>query len=117
MKKRWPGHVKDVLAKNVLYRIVSAKIVKSRYSYVTLVSVTPVNTAGRTLHTYFSSMQTKDFMDYFDSKNIDFQQCTEVLRDLVFCYTGELKSHTGNFFSGFKFMEPDENVGVTKCEL
>jgi hypothetical protein len=95
----------------VLYRIVSAKIVKSRYSYVTLVSVTPVNTAGRTLETYFTALQTKKFMDYFDSENIDFQQRSELLHDLVFRYTGEMKSKRDNNYSCFEFMQPDENGG------
>jgi hypothetical protein len=97
MKKRWPGHVKDVLEKNVLYRIVSAKIVKYKYAYVTLVSVKPVLDEDKTIETFFSSLQTKEFMDYFDSENIDFQQCPELLRDLVFCYTGEVKTGSDIF--------------------
>jgi hypothetical protein len=42
MKKRWHGHVKEVLEKNVLYKVVSAKIKKTKYSFVTLISVKPV---------------------------------------------------------------------------
>ena len=50
-------------------------------------------------------------MDYFDSENIDIQQRSELRQDLVFCYTGEMKSKRDNNYSCFKFMQPDENVG------
>ena len=113
----WPGHVKDVLEKKRFYRIVSATIVKSRYSYVTLVSVKSVLGEGKTLETYFTALQTKRFRDYFNSENIDIQQSSELLQDLVFCYTGETRSCNGHHYSCFKFMQPDENVGLVECEL
>ena len=50
-------------------------------------------------------------MDYFDSENIDFQQRSELLHDLVFRYTGEMKSKRDNNYSCFEFMQPDENGG------
>ena len=113
----WPAHVKEVLVKDVLYKIVSAKIELSRYSYVTLVSVKPVNDEGKTLETYFSSLQTKRFMECFNSENVDFQDSPELLCDLVFSYTGEVKSKRGHYYSCFKFIQPDENVGVAEGEL
>ena len=113
----WPGHVKDVLEKNVLYRIVSATIAKYKYAYVTLVSVKSVLGEGKTLETYFTALQTKRFRDYFNSENIDIKHCPELLCDLVFCYTGELKAQTGNFYSGFKFEQSDEDEGLAEHEL
>ena len=101
----------------MLYRIVSAKIVKYKYAYVTLVSVKSVLDESRTLETYFTALQTKKFMDYFKSENIDIQQSSELLQDLVFCYTGETRSCNGHHYSCFKFMQPDENVGLAECEL
>ena len=117
LKKRSHGHVKEVLVKNTLYKIVSAKIEVSRYSFKTLVSVKPVLGEGRTIETFFSSLQTKRFMEYFNSENIDFQECPELLCDLVFCYTGEVKAQTGNFYSGFKFEQSDEDDGLAEREL
>ena len=110
----WPGHVKVVLVKDVLYKIVAARIEKYKYSYVTMVSVIAVNAEAKakTIETYFSSMQTRRFMECFNTENVDYQfSPAQLLCDLVFSYTGEMKSKKGYYYSCFKFIQPDENDG------
>ena len=108
----WPGHVKVVLVKDVLYKIVAARIEKYKYSYVTLVVVKPVLVEGGAIETFFTSLQTKEFMECFNSENVDYQfSPAQLLCDLVFSYTGEVKSKKGYYYSCFKFIQPDENDG------
>ena len=92
-------HVKEVLEKNICYKIVSAKIKKTKYSFVTLISVKPVFGEGGTLKTYFLSLHTKELIDSYNYEYINIKQCPELLCDLVFAYTGEVESPTGNFYS------------------
>ena len=97
---KWPPHPKEVLVKNVDYRITSASIVKNNFSaYVTLISVRTALQPKRVIKTYFSALQTSKFiLAYSDVVNTP-----NVLCDLVFRYTGEKQSEAGNQYSGFKF--------------
>ena len=117
LEKKWPKRVNHVLEENALYRIVSAKIEESKYSFVTLISVNPVLDEDRTIETYFAEHQTNDFMEHYKSENIDIIQCPELLCGLVFSYTGEALSNSGHYFSCFKFIHPDANVGLAEGEL
>ena len=112
LERKWPKHVKEVLEENTLYRIVSAKIEESKYSFVTLISVNPVLDEDRTIETYFASLQTNEFMECYKAENIDIIQRPELLCGLVFSYTGEALSNSGHYFSCFKFIQPDANDGV-----
>ena len=114
LEKKWPKRVNHVLEENTLYRIVSAKIEESKYSFVTLISVNPVLDEDRTIETYFASHQTNDFMEHYKNENIDIIQCPELLCGLVFSYTGEALSNSGHYFSCFKFIQPDANDGVAR---
>ena len=104
LKKRSRGHIKEVLEKNILYRITHAKIELSRYSFKTLIFVKPLNDEGRTLKTYFSSQQTKNLIDAYNYEIIDIKQCPALLYGMAFIYTGETESPSSNFYSDFKLV-------------
>ena len=122
LKKRSHGHIKEVLEKNILYRITHAKIEPARYSFKTLIFVKPLNDSsncipvttndeGGTLKTYFSPLQTENLIDVYGYEIINIKQCPSLLYGIVFSYTGELEhpSGSGNFYSDFNVVYGMDN--------
>ena len=106
MAKKFPEHVKVVLELNVMYKIIAAKVEKTKYSDVIVIDVVPC-LGGDTVVTYFTALVTDQFIEYFKSEGVSLKNTPEILVDLCFLYKGEVTSQEGNKYSDIELTEED----------
>lgn len=108
-KPDYPPHIKKVLKKDVVYKIIEAKIEEASFGPIIFVKVARDNDLTKIKSTYFTKIYTVQLKRYFEEKGLDLCADPTLIENLSFRYHGEVTSNkSGNTYSNISFGEGED---------